>query len=138
MAAVGQIAIEREGSAGVARGRLVAQHRHGQPYGEAPTAAHALDALYGQLVTAQIKANGPRGDVGRAAHIRECLKRRFNTGKKDENGWRHLAGFSAFGMQLSTLRKSTCLQCSIRLESVTPAHLMLTIVQKVPVVRSSY
>jgi hypothetical protein len=31
---------------------------------------HALDALYGQLVTAQIKANGPRGDVGRAAHVR--------------------------------------------------------------------
>jgi hypothetical protein len=55
-------------------------------------AAHALDALYGQLVTAQIKANGPRGDVGRAAHIRECLKRRFNTGKKDREwveafGW---------------------------------------------------
>ena len=47
-------------------------------------AAHALDALYGQLVTPDIKVAGPRDDKGREAHIRECLKRRFDTGKRDQ------------------------------------------------------
>jgi hypothetical protein len=31
-------------------------------------AAHALDALYGQLVTPEIKVAGPRDDKGRGAH----------------------------------------------------------------------
>lgn len=50
-------------------------------------AAHALDALYGQLVTpgfkAEIKAEVPRQKASRDGHIRECLKRRFNTGGRD-------------------------------------------------------
>jgi hypothetical protein len=100
----GEIAIEREGRARAARARLVAQHRHGQEIGPefaaeflaglvaVSAAAHALDALYGQLVTDDIKTAGPKGDAGREAHIRECLKRRFRTGKRDahwvdEFGW---------------------------------------------------
>jgi hypothetical protein len=46
-------------------------------------AARALDALYRQLVTPEIKVAGPRDDKAREAHIRECLKRRFDTGKRD-------------------------------------------------------
>jgi hypothetical protein len=91
----GEIAVEREGTARAARADLVAQHRHGQEPAPAmltellasmvaiSAAAHALDALYGQLVTPDIKAAGPGDDKGREAHIRECLKRRFDTGKRD-------------------------------------------------------
>jgi hypothetical protein len=73
----GEIAVEREGTARAARAELVAQHGHGQ----APAmltellasmvaisaAAHALDALYGQLITPAIKKDGPRDDKGREA-----------------------------------------------------------------------
>jgi hypothetical protein len=100
----GEIAVEREASAREARALLVAQHRHGQAYGSAFDAeftaslvavsavAHALDAMYGQLITETIRAAGPKSGVGREAHIRECLKRRFDTGKRDrhwvaEFGW---------------------------------------------------
>jgi hypothetical protein len=91
----GEIAVEREGMARAARAELVAQHRHGQEPAPAmltellasmvaiSAAAHALDALYGQLVTPDIKMAGPRDDKRREAHIRECLKRRFDTGKRD-------------------------------------------------------
>ena len=91
----GQIAVEREVTARTARGELVAQHRHGQESASAmltellasmvaiSAAAHALDAFYGQLVTPAIKKDGPKDDKGREAHIRECLKRRFDTGKRD-------------------------------------------------------
>jgi hypothetical protein len=91
----GQIAVEREGTARTARAELVAQHRHGQESASAmltellasmvaiSAAAHALDAFYGQLVTPAIKKDGPKDDKGREAHIRECLKRRFDTGKRD-------------------------------------------------------
>ena len=91
----GEIAVEREGTARAARAESVAQHRHGQEPAPAmltellasmvaiSAAAHALDALYGQLVTPEIKVAGPRDDKGREAHIRECLKRRFDTGKRD-------------------------------------------------------
>lgn len=94
-----EVAIEREGSARVARAHLVAQYRHGQNYAPKLTeeftasivavsaAAHALDALYGQLITAELKVGGPKDDTGRQAHIRECLKKRFNTdtGKKNQS-----------------------------------------------------
>jgi hypothetical protein len=91
----GEIAVEREGTARTARADLVAQHRRGQEPAPAmltellasmvaiSAAAHALDALYGQLVTPEIKAAGPGDDQRREAHIRECLKRRFDTGKRD-------------------------------------------------------
>ena len=94
----GEIAVEREGTARAARAELVAQHRHGEDPAPAmltellasmvaiSAVAHALDALYGQLVTAEIRVAGPRDDKGREAHIRECLKRRFDTGKRDR-GW---------------------------------------------------
>ncbi len=90
----GSIAIDRERRARAARSQLVALHRHGQPYGDTlvveldasivavSAAAHALDALYGQLITDAIRAAGPKGK-GREAHIRECLKRRFKTGRRD-------------------------------------------------------
>jgi hypothetical protein len=100
----GEIAVEREGSARAARAELVAQHHHGQTYSPAlydeflaaivaiSAAAHALDALYGQLITTAIKSAGPKTGAGREAHIRECLKRRFHTGKRDQHwvaefGW---------------------------------------------------
>jgi len=35
------------------------------------------------LITDEIKDAGPKGGTGREAHIRECLKRRFGTGKRD-------------------------------------------------------
>ena len=91
----GEIAVEREGIARAARAELVALHRHGQEPAPAmltellasmvaiSAAAHALDALYGQLVTPEIKAAGPGDDQRREAHIREFLKRRFDTGKRD-------------------------------------------------------
>jgi hypothetical protein len=40
-------------------------------------------------VTPAIKVAGPRDDKGREAHIRECLKRRFDTGKRDLEWVRH-------------------------------------------------
>jgi hypothetical protein len=93
----GEIAVEREGIARAARAELVAQHRHGQDLAPAmltellasmvaiSATAHALDALYGQLITPAIKESGPRDDQRREAHIRECLKRRFDTGKRDQD-----------------------------------------------------
>jgi hypothetical protein len=95
----GEIAVEREGAARAARAELVAQHRHGQEPAPAmltelrasmvaiSAAAHALDALYGQLVTPAIKEAGPGDDKRRETHIRECLKRRFDTGKRDQEEW---------------------------------------------------
>lgn len=92
----GDIAVEREGRARDARADVMALARHRQEYGPAlheellasmvaiSAASHALDALYGQLVTLEIKAAGPGDDKHREAHIRECLKRRFNTGKRDQ------------------------------------------------------
>jgi hypothetical protein len=77
---------------------LVLQHRHGKEPAPAMltellasmvailaailAAAHALD-LYGQLVTPAIKKDGAKDDKGREAHIRECSKRRFDTGMHD-------------------------------------------------------
>jgi len=93
----GEIAVQQEGNARAARSDLVALHRRG--IDPAPSmltellasmvaisaAAHALDALYGQLVSPEIKASGPRDGTRREAHIRECLKRRFDTGKRDSD-----------------------------------------------------
>ncbi len=95
----GDIAIEREDRARTARADMIALARYRQEYTPAlgeelmasmvsiSAAAHALDALYGQLVTpgikAEIKAEGPWRKASRDGHIRECLKRRFNTGGRD-------------------------------------------------------
>ena len=90
----GDIAVEREGRARAARADLVALARYHEEFAPAmykellasmvaiSAASHALDALYGQLVTPQIRTAGPK-NAPREAHIRECLKRRFNTGKRD-------------------------------------------------------
>jgi hypothetical protein len=40
-----------------------------------------LGALYGQLVTPEIKVADVQNDKGEA-HIRECVKRRFDTGER--------------------------------------------------------
>jgi len=93
----GEIAIERENRARRARAELLARHHHGQDaapqmYAEflaslvaISAAAHGLDALYGHLVTDEIRTAGPKDKVSREAHIRECLRRRFDTGQRDRN-----------------------------------------------------
>jgi len=94
-----EIAVEQEGQARAARAEAVAVERRGLDAGPAlgreltaglitvSAVAHALDALYGQLVTDQLKAQGPKEDAKREAHIRECLKRRFHTGGKRDKAW---------------------------------------------------
>jgi hypothetical protein len=74
---------------------MLSEHRHGLDYAPSfadeflaslvavSAAAHALDAMYGQLITPELRGAGPKDDAGREAHIRECLKRRFATGKRD-------------------------------------------------------
>lgn len=84
-----QVAVDRDGAARAARAEAVARKRHGQDPAKAlalewtasmvtvSAAAHSLDGLYGQLITPEIKADGPRPDSRREAHVRELLKRRF-------------------------------------------------------------
>jgi hypothetical protein len=92
----GEIALDREHHARTAGAQALAEHRNGRKAAPAlaleflaslvavSAAAHALDAIYGQMVTEDIKAAGPKDDSPREGHIRECLKQRFSTGKKDK------------------------------------------------------
>lgn len=94
-----EVATDRDEAARAARADAVAKKRHGQEVAHAlsrehtaalvavSASAHALDAIYGQLVTDAIKEDGPREGAGREAHIRECLKRRFRIGGQLEKRW---------------------------------------------------
>jgi hypothetical protein len=99
----GDIAIEREGTARTAREQMLQADAAGRSIHPAYTAefhaslagvaaaAHGLDALYGQLITDDLRATvGPR--TAREAKIRECLKARFGTGARNQSwviefGW---------------------------------------------------
>jgi hypothetical protein len=50
-------------------------------------AAHALDALYGQLANAAVKAAGVAEDSSRATHVRDCLCRRFRVDNATSSRW---------------------------------------------------
>lgn len=95
------VALEHDFIARVARVDLIRTNAAGLPFAAAMTkelaaalvsvsaSAHALDALYGEFVTPEIRAAGPRPGAKREAHIRECLKRRFSTGAKRDERWVH-------------------------------------------------
>lgn len=80
----GEIAIDREHAARTARAQMLAEHRHGLTYGptlaaefraslvavSAVDAAHALDAMYGQLISPDVRSVGPKEGEHGEAHPR--------------------------------------------------------------------